>query len=114
MVTLDGVERQLTPKDLLIADDAGPIGLAGGDRRRWTHEVRIPDRVFVRTAQLQAVFARTALVGGDPAIENLFRWCELQGVDFLRFDTPRGNDFETLQRECALYIRRNLLSSSQA
>jgi len=29
MVTLDGVERQLTPKDLLIADDAGPIGLAG-------------------------------------------------------------------------------------
>jgi len=29
LVTLDGVERQLTEKDLLIADDAGPIGLAG-------------------------------------------------------------------------------------
>jgi len=29
IVTLDGVERRLTPKDLLIADDAGPIGMAG-------------------------------------------------------------------------------------
>ena len=29
MVTLDGVERRFTPKDLLITDDGGPIGMAG-------------------------------------------------------------------------------------
>ena len=29
LVTLDGVERRLTAKDLLIADEGGPIGLAG-------------------------------------------------------------------------------------
>jgi len=44
----------------------GPIGLTGGDHRRWTHEVRIPDRVFVRGGHLQAVFAPTAQVARYP------------------------------------------------
>ena len=35
----------------------GPIGLSGGDCRRWTHEVRIPDRIFFRGGHLQAAFA---------------------------------------------------------
>ena len=102
------------PLDYLEGRDPhwpGPIGLTNGDRRRWTHEVRIPDKVFVRTAHLQAAFARTALVSTQPEVEKLFRWCELHGMDIVNFDTPRGDDFETLQRECVDYIRRKLLSS---
>lgn len=100
------------PLDYLEGRDPhwpGPIDLTGGDRRRWTHEVRIPDKVFVRTPHLQAAFARTALVSSQPEVEKLFRWCELHGMDCVNFDTPRGDDFATLQRECVDYIRRKLL-----
>jgi hypothetical protein len=86
----------------------GPIGLTGGDHRRWTHEVRIPDRVFVRGSHLQAVFATTAQVARDPAVRSLFQWCEGEGVDRVAFATPRGNDFEALRRECLDYIRQRL------
>lgn len=101
------------PLDYLEGRDPrwpGPIGLAGGDRRRWTHEVRIKDRLSIRIANLQAVFARTALVSSQPEIENLYRWCYSEGVDFVTFDTPRDDDFDTLQRECLDYFRRKLLS----
>jgi hypothetical protein len=79
------------PLDYLEGRDPhwpGPIGLTDGDRRRWTHEVRIPDKVFVKSAHLQAAFARTALVSSQQEVENLFRWCELHGMDFVSFDTP--------------------------
>lgn len=87
----------------------GPLGLTGGDQRRWTHEVRIPERAWVQTGQLQAVFVRTALAAGDADIKKLCRWCELEGTDLIEFDTPRGNDFEALQRECVAYMRQKLL-----
>ena len=86
----------------------GPIGLTGGDHRRWTHEVRIPDRVPVRDSHLQAVFAPRSRVAADPEVEDLFQWCASEGVDHIAFDTPRRNDFEALRRECLLYIRRKL------
>src|ERR1035437_233103 len=86
----------------------GPIGLTGGDHRRWTHEVRIPDRVFVRGSHLQAVFATTAQVARGSAVRSLFQWCEGEGVDSIAFATPRGNDFEALRRECLDYIRQRL------
>jgi hypothetical protein len=86
----------------------GPIGLTGGDRRRWTHEVRISDQVLVRGSHLQAVFAPRARVAADPEVEELFRWCAREGVDHISFDTPRRNDFEALRRECLAYTRRKL------
>jgi phenylalanyl-tRNA synthetase beta chain len=50
LVTLDGIERKLTAKDLLIADDAGPIGLAGvmgGDGTKVSARTR---RVLLESA----------------------------------------------------------------
>ena len=86
----------------------GPIGLTEGDHRRWTHEVRTPDRVFLRGGHLQAVFSPRARVATDPEVEGLFQWCAREGVDRILFDTPRKNDFEALRQECLAYIRRKL------
>ena len=86
----------------------GPIGLSGGDQRRWTHEVRIPDKVFLRGGHLQAVFAPRTQVAADPDIESLFEWCAVEGVDRIPFDARRADDFEALQRACRDYIRRKL------
>lgn len=50
LVTLDGVERTLTPRDLLIADAAGPValaGLMGGDGTKVTPATR---RVLLESA----------------------------------------------------------------
>lgn len=50
LVTLDGIERKLTPEDLLIADESGPIALAGvmgGDSTKVTAETK---RVLLESA----------------------------------------------------------------
>jgi hypothetical protein len=86
----------------------GPVGLSGGDHRRWTHEVRIPDRVFVRSGHLRAVFAPRARVAADAEMEALFQWCAAESVDHIAFDAPRENDFEALRQACLDYIRRKL------
>jgi hypothetical protein len=86
----------------------GPIGLTGGDHRRWTHEVRTPDRVFVRGSHLQAVFATTAQVARDRAVRRLFQWCEDEGVDSIAFAAPGWNVFEALREKCRDYIRQRL------
>jgi hypothetical protein len=87
---------------------SGPIGLSGGDRRRWTHEVRIPKQVWIRTGHLQAVFAPTSRIAADPEIGRLFEWCGREGVDRVSFPISRADDFEALQRVCLEYIRARL------
>ena len=86
----------------------GPIGLSGGDCRRWTHEVRISGHLHVRTATLQAFFVARSRIA-DPEIEQMARWCDLQGIDRRVFDAPRGKEFEALRRESIGYIREKLL-----
>lgn len=85
-----------------------PMGLTGGNGRRWTHEVRIPQRVNIQGSHLEAVFAPAARIVQDPAIEALFDWCRREGVQRIILDTPREDDFGALQRECLDYIRRRL------
>ena len=99
------------PEDYMKGTDPGwpgPVGLTGGDQRRWTHEVRIPYRVFLRGRHLQAVFAPRAWVAADSRIEALFEWCAGEDVERIVFDTPTSNDFAALSRECLAYIRRTL------
>ena len=86
----------------------GPIGLTEGDQRRWTHEVRIPGRVFVRSSHLQAAFAPSARAADDGPIGRLFEWCVENSVDHIDFEAPKEDDFEGLRRECRAYIRRTL------
>lgn len=98
------------PGDYLASQETrlpGPIGLSGGDRRRWTHEVRLPKQVCLRSGHLQAVFVPRARVA-DPGIEGLLEWCVREEVDLVSFDLPRGDAFDALQRESLAYIRRKL------
>lgn len=87
---------------------ASPLGITGGDARRWTHEVRIPERVSLQTRHLQAVFAPRARVRASQPVKDLFQRCLANGVDTVMFDTPSADEFETLRNECLGYIRRKL------
>jgi hypothetical protein len=100
-----------SPKDYVEGHEPsnpGPLGLSGGDRRGWTFEVRLPQRVFIRSVHLQAVFAARSLVGASRVIEGLFKWCANEHVDAIAFDNPSSPDFEELQRQCLEYMRRQL------
>lgn len=58
-VGLDGISRTLTAQDLVIADEAGPIALAGvlgGERTKVTAQTR---RILVESALFDAVSVRT-------------------------------------------------------
>jgi hypothetical protein len=88
----------------------GPLGLSSGDEdsRRWTHEVRLPGRVFLRSGHLQAVFASRSVIGASRPVEELFKWCAREGVDNIPFDNPSGDDFGELKRRCLEYMKEHI------
>lgn len=102
------------PVDYIVGKEPcriGPIGLTGGDQRRWTHEVRIPARVDVRGSQhTPASCLRASGAGGErPWGRIAFPMvCEVEGVDRETFDTPGGNDFTALRQSCLDYVHRKL------
>lgn len=99
LVTLDGVTRTLTERDLVIADEAGPIALAGvmgGDRTKVTEATR---RVLLESAWFEPKVVRATARrhslhtdashrfgrGADPAMARVARdllvarlqaWCQ--------------------------------------
>ena len=85
-----------------------PIGLTGGDERRWTHEVRINSQVPL-SSHLKAVFATLEVIDNHPSIEKLFRFCANNGIDRIEIDTPGFGTFDTLQRECSDYLKKTIL-----
>ncbi len=61
LVTLDDQERRLSPEDLLITDDSGPIGLAGVMGGATTEISNSTTRVLIEAANFDPVsIARTA------------------------------------------------------
>lgn len=87
LVTLDGVERKLTPEDLLIADESGPIALAGvmgGDptkvtaltRRVLLESAYFDPRVVRRMAHRHGLHSDASFRygrGADPAMAAIAR-----------------------------------------
>jgi len=60
LLTLDGVQRKLDPKDMVIADDSGPIALAGvigGDSTKVTESTK---RVFLESAYFSPKVVRAS------------------------------------------------------
>lgn len=93
------------PEDYLYADRGpshpSPLPLRGGDSRRWTHEVRIPDQLAIKSAELAAVFVvRENLV--NAAVRKFLIWCEAQNIHIEELE--RG-DFHFLRdRSVALIL----------
>ncbi len=90
------------PQDDVEIDDP-VIGLTGGDRRRWTHEVRILGQLPLR-ADLIAVFLPRGEAGQhEVGLGDL----QAEGVDILRYESDEG-DFAVMQDECRSYLKNYL------
>jgi hypothetical protein len=95
---IDGIDPQMP----------GPIGLTGGDARRWTHEVRIPVSVPVDQRHLQALFVPKGIVNRDPEIERLDEWCREQSIDTVYFNSPGLGEFDAMRNLSIEYLRGRL------
>jgi len=84
-----------------------PFGLHGGDARRWTHEVRIPEKLGVDT-HLEAIFVVEGRES-DPRVETYITRCRSKGITFVQVRRPSDRDgegvFDALRNRCAQYVR---------
>jgi phenylalanyl-tRNA synthetase beta chain len=74
LVTLDGVERTLTPDHLLIADTAGPIALAGVMGGRTTEVTASTRNVLLESASFDFVSIRKTMRGFNLPSEASLRF----------------------------------------
>lgn len=83
---------------------AHPFGLKGGDCRTATFEVRIPERVPLRTPHLRAVFVREGYEA--PELSELFA----AGVTIVNYPAPDDGDFfNALKKSCINFIHEHLI-----
>ena len=93
------------PLDYIYGDDPirnGPIPLSGGDRRRWTHEVRIEKDISIEK-HLEAVFVpinRTI----EKNLEIFLTKCKYEKIPVKKFVAPTHGKFEALKMECIDYL----------
>ena len=95
-----------TPSDYIYGDDPvkkGPVPLSGGDRRRWTHEVRIEKDISI-AKYLEAVFVpinRTI----EKNLEDFLTECKYnKKIPVKKFVAPTHGKFEALKMECIDYL----------
>lgn len=111
LVTLDGIARTLTPQDLVIADEAGPIALAGVMGGEGTKVTEATRRVLLESAwfdpkTVRAMARRHSLHtdashrfgrGADPAMATVARdllvgrlqaWCDARLVSAWTVGAP--------------------------
>lgn len=86
---------------------ASPYGITGGDFRQFTHEVRIPDQVAIRSDHLEAAFV-AGRVTQHPEIEDLAHWCLTNNVEYRAISHPGKADFNRLRQEAINYINQKI------
>lgn len=81
--------------------------MQGGDQRRWTFEVRFPNRISIHN-ELLAVFRPKSLAGLDWVMRQSAEW-RATGVEVLPpYDSPDGFDSGQLLKENIEYLVRRL------
>lgn len=83
-----------------------PIPVQGGDRRRWTFEVRFRDEIRL-TGSLLAVFLPVAVASEQTVLRRIVEWRQ-NGVEVKVFQTSKTDDWSRLQSQSVKYLREFL------
>jgi len=81
-----------------------PIGITGGDRRRWTAEVRFSREIRLEIP-FEAVFVTRDAIN-HPSVEALITRCHDTGIHVHLMDTQKTGEFKRLQDRCKHHFER--------